>query len=240
MDGKILIAATTNKHKITEISAIARAYGLTVVSRAEAGIPDFEIEETGDTFEENSFLKAKAIFDLTGRPTIADDSGLAVDALHGAPGVFSARFADPDSDLADFQAADREMAVAAAVMATAAADTAAAASGPYARGRQDLANNAKLLRLLADVPAAARAARFVSVITLLAPGGDTAVCRGEVEGHIAFAQSGDAGFGYDPLFVPLGYRTTFGLFSPEEKNKISHRSRALAALREKLASSPGV
>ncbi|MDR0854690.1 MAG: RdgB/HAM1 family non-canonical purine NTP pyrophosphatase [Clostridiales Family XIII bacterium] len=98
---RTIIAATTNAHKIIEIDAITREFGWHVISRKDAGIPDFEVEEDGLTFEENSLLKAQSIFSYTGRPTIADDSGLAVDALDGAPGVFSARFAGEDATDAD-------------------------------------------------------------------------------------------------------------------------------------------
>jgi XTP/dITP diphosphohydrolase len=216
---KILIVATTNKHKIVEIGVIAEAFGYTAVSRAQAGVPDFEVEEDGETFEANSLLKAKAIFEYTGQATVADDSGLIVDALGGAPGVWSARFADHrlTSDAVDFAAADRD-------------------AGQMHRDRQDRANNAKLLRLLAEsgVPWEDRTARFVSVVTLLDAGKPPLVCRGEVEGRIAFAAKGVNGFGYDPLFVPRGHAVTFGEFSPEEKNKISHRFRALEGLRGKL------
>ena len=211
------VAATTNEHKLAEIAATLEPFGYTVVSREATGVPEFEIEETGTTFEENSLLKAQAIFDwLEGREaTLADDSGIEADALDGAPGVYSARFAGP-LDAADFAAADL--------------DTAQAH-----RSRQDRANNAKLLRLLEGVPKEKRTARFVSVITCLRPGKEPLVCRGEVEGHIDFAETGEAGFGYDPLFIPLGYDYSFGLFKPEDKNAISHRGLALARLAEKLA-----
>ncbi|MCL2493402.1 MAG: RdgB/HAM1 family non-canonical purine NTP pyrophosphatase [Clostridiales bacterium] len=228
---RILVAATTNRHKITEISAILAPFGYRVISRADANVPDFEVEEDGETFEENSLLKARAIHEyLQGAyAVIADDSGLAADALSGAPGVYSARFADPASpeDAADYAAADRDTA-------------------QLHRSRQDRANNAKLLRLLAaqnggeGVPEALRTARFVSVITLLEEGAADAsavpaiCCRGEVEGRVAFAEDGTEGFGYDPLFIPDGYTMTFGQFAPEEKNRISHRSRALLKLREEL------
>lgn len=88
-----IIAATLNRHKISEIENITKSFGMKVISRSEAGIPDFEIEETGFTFEENSEIKARAILEYSGKPTIADDSGIEVDALKGAPGVYSARFA---------------------------------------------------------------------------------------------------------------------------------------------------
>jgi len=205
MTGKILVVASTNEHKIKEIAAIAGSFGYEVISRAEAGVPDFEIEETGATFEENAYLKAKTIYDyLKGEVSVvADDSGIEADALGGAPGVYSARFAENTST--------------------------------YNRSRQDRANNAKLLRLMADVPIGERGGRFVSVIVCIIPGRDPIVCRGEVEGQIDFKETGTAGFGYDPLFIPEGYDHSFGLFSAEDKNAISHRGRALARLAEKLA-----
>ena len=195
-----LVAASTNAHKVAEISAILCPIGFSVLSRTDAGVPDFEVEEDGTTFEENSLLKARAIFDfLEGKAaTLADDSGLEVDALDGAPGVYSARYAATGND------------------------------------GQDRANNRKLLLLLEDVPFHLRTARFVSVITCLIPGKEPIVCRGEVEGHVDFQETGTAGFGYDPLFIPLGYEYSFGLFTPEDKNKISHRGRALVFLAERL------
>ena len=97
-----IIAATTNKHKIREIDAITKNYGMDLVSRSEAGVPeDFDVIEDGTTFEENSYKKAYAIMQLTGMPAVADDSGLVVDALGGAPGVFSARYAGVDGEDAD-------------------------------------------------------------------------------------------------------------------------------------------
>lgn len=93
-----IIAATKNKHKIDEIQAITGEFGMEVISRAEAGVPDIEVEEDGDTFEENSEKKAREIMELCGETTIADDSGLMVDALGGAPGVISARFAGEDGN----------------------------------------------------------------------------------------------------------------------------------------------
>jgi XTP/dITP diphosphohydrolase len=190
------VAATQNRHKIAEIEAITKEFDINIVSRQEAGVPDIEIAEDGTTFEENSYKKAYEIMKLSGMPAIADDSGLAADALDGAPGVYSARFAGADGD--------------------------------------DKANNRKLLELMRDVPLEERTARFVSVITLVFPDGKTIVCRGECEGHIMFSESGDNGFGYDPLFRPEGYEVSFGQLPAEEKNRISHRAKALILLREKL------
>lgn len=95
---KEIVAATKNKHKIREIEAITKEFGMTIIPRDEAGVPDIEVEENGETFEENSYIKAYEIMKLCGKITIADDSGLVVDYLDGAPGVYSARFAGVDGD----------------------------------------------------------------------------------------------------------------------------------------------
>ena len=198
---KIIVAATQNKHKIEEIEAITKQYGMSVISRKDAGVPDVEIVEDGSTFEENSYKKAYEIMKLCGQVTIADDSGLEVDCLDGAPGIYSARFAGVDGD--------------------------------------DEANNRKLISLIKDVPYEKRTARFVSVITMVYPDGRSVVARGEVEGHLLLEPHGGNGFGYDPLFVPVGYDETFGVIDPEVKNRISHRANALKVLREKLMSEEG-
>lgn len=193
---KTIVAATQNKHKIKEMEAIAGEFGMSVIARDEAGVPQVDIIEDGKTFEENSYKKAYEIMKLCGEITIADDSGLEVDCLDGAPGVYSARFAGTDGD--------------------------------------DNANNEKLKELIKDVPYEKRTGRFVSVITMVFPDGEALVARGEVEGHIVLEEKGSNGFGYDPLFVPLGYDKTFGEIEPEIKNRISHRANALIKLREKL------
>lgn len=193
---KTIVAATGNKHKIKEIEAITAEFGMSIISKDEAGVPDVEIVEDGETFEENSYKKAYEIMKLCGRTTIADDSGLVVDCLNGAPGVYSARFAGTDGD--------------------------------------DDANNRKLIGLIKDVPYENRTARFVSVITMVFPDGQSIVARGEVEGHLITEKRGHEGFGYDPLFVPDGYEQTFGELAPEVKNVISHRANALKNLRKKL------
>ncbi len=193
----IVVVASHNQHKIREIGEIVEPFGMKVIPRDEAGVPDVEIEETGATFEENSFLKADGILRLCGKPTIADDSGLVVDCLDGAPGVYSARYAGPQENDED--------------------------------------NNRKLAEEIRDVPWARRTARFVSVITMVWPDGRKIVARGEVEGHVIPEERGEAGFGYDPMFIPLGYDKTFGEFDPEAKNAISHRGNALRKLRDMLA-----
>lgn len=192
----VIIAATQNKHKIREIEAITEEFGMSIISRDEAGIPRIDIVEDGSTFEENSYKKAYEIMKLCQKTTIADDSGLEVDCLDGAPGVYSARFAGEDGN--------------------------------------DKANNEKLVGLIKDVPYEKRTGRFVSVITMVFPDGETVVARGEVEGHIVLEERGNNGFGYDPLFVPVGYDRTFGEIDQKIKNRISHRANALVKLREKL------
>ena len=218
VDQKTVVAATANEHKLAEIAATLEPFGYEVISRAAAGVPDFEIEEDGDTFEENSYLKARVIFDWLGGKAwaLADDSGIEVDTLGGTPGVYSARFASQDEDTADFEAADLD-------------------TEQKHRSRQDRANNAKLLRLLEGVPEELRTARFVSVITCVRPDSEPLVSRGVVEGRVDFKETGKAGFGYDPLFIPEGYDHSFGLFTQEDKNAISHRGRALAILAGLLA-----
>ena len=191
-----MIAASSNAHKIKEIQSIMSKFGVKVVSRKEAGVPEFEIEEDGETFEENSLKKAEAIMKATGKLTVADDSGLMVDYLGGAPGVYSARFAGEECD--------------------------------------DEKNNEKLLKHLEGLPAEDRKAKFVSVITLMFPDGNTIVARGECPGRIIETPTGENGFGYDPLFVPDGLSKTFAQLSDKEKNSISHRDRALEKLEEIL------
>lgn len=204
---KTVVAATRNKHKIDEIGEITGRFGMSIISRDDAGIPPVEIPETGKTFEENSYIKAYEIMKLCGQITVADDSGLVVDCLDGAPGVYSARFAG-------FEGLWPE-------------DGSGTDTG-------DKDNNAKLIRLIKDVPYEDRTARFVSVITMVYPDGKTLVARGTVEGHLILEERGEAGFGYDPLFIPDGYDKTFGELGQEIKNSISHRARALQVLHEKL------
>ena len=203
---KKIVAASSNAHKIKEIQAIMSKFGMEVISRDEAGVPPFEIEEDGETFEENSYKKANEIMKATGEITVADDSGLMVDYLGGAPGVYSARFAGDHGD--------------------------------------DGKNNEKLLKLLEGLPEEERKAKFVSVITLIFPGGEALVARGECAGRIIEAPTGENGFGYDPLFVPddqpagrvstepdhEGEPLTSAEMTPAEKNAISHRGKALKAL----------
>ena len=189
-----LVLASKNEKKLKEMNDILSGLGIEVCLQADAGV-DVDVEETGSTFEENSLLKARAVMEASGLPAVADDSGLCVDALNGAPGVYSARY-----------------------------------------GGEGLDDAARYKLLLANMPrGAARTAKFVSVITCCFPGGDVLTARGECPGTIAFVPMGEGGFGYDPVFFLPKLKKTFAQLSPEEKNAVSHRGKALAAFAEKLA-----
>lgn len=193
---RTMILATSNANKLREIREILEGLDLEILSLADVGLAGIEIVEDGDTYEENSLKKAREIMKLTGKDVIADDSGLEVDALGGAPGVYSARFAGEDSN--------------------------------------DVRNNALLLEKLSGVPEDKRTARFVSVVSVAYADGKELAVRGTVEGRIGVEAYGDNGFGYDPLFYYPEERCTFAQLAPEVKNRISHRSRALKALRDTL------
>ena len=191
-----LILASNNAHKLEELRAILSSLGMEVISQKELGL-NLEPEETGTTFEENSYIKAKAVMDACGMPAIADDSGLMVDALDGAPGVYSARFGGE-------------------------------------RCQTDRDRLEYLLELMQDVPDERRTARFVSVITLLTPEGKKIVARGECPGTILHEPKGENGFGYDPVFYVAEAGCTFAQLPAEQKNRISHRARALAAFAQQV------
>ena len=191
-----LLLATHNPHKVREFSQLLgknfKLFDLTAFP--EIAIP----KETGTTFEENAILKAKAASRNLPKLVIADDSGLEVDALGGAPGIFSARYAGQN-------ASDRE-------------------------------NVNKLLRALSalKIPRDMRLARFRCLIALARNGKVLGTFEGVVEGTIVDPPRGSGGFGYDPVFQPKGSRQTFAEMAAEMKNEISHRARAIAALREGL------
>ncbi len=192
----IVIAATQNKHKIKEIEMITADYGFQIKSLFQMGYPPVNVTEDGGTFEENSFKKAMKIHRATGEITIADDSGLMVEYLNGAPGIHSSRFAGEEGN--------------------------------------DDKNNEKLLNLLQDVPLTLRGARFVGIITMVFTETRVITAKGECKGHILYEKKGKGGFGYDPLFVPLGWDKSFAELSGEEKNRISHRAQALKDLSRQL------
>lgn len=192
-----VVAATRNRHKLEEFARILGPMGCRPVSQEEV-CPGLEVEEDGSTFRENARKKAEEIFRRTGMPTIADDSGLCVDALGGAPGVRSARYADDRGE-----------------------------------GHDDKANNRKLIQELEGVPMEQRTARFVCAICFVTESGEPVECEGVCEGHIAVREQGDNGFGYDPLFLVEGGRS-FAQLDGEEKDRVSHRGRALRELERLL------
>lgn len=191
-----VVLASKNKHKLIEISKITEKFDIELVMESDLDV-DIDVEETGTTFEENSFLKANAVMQATGLPALADDSGIAVDALNGEPGVYSARYGF-DESLDDW-------------------------------GRLQL-----LLKNTEQVPDGQRQAQFVCVITLVMPDGQTIQARGEVHGELLRAPAGEGGFGYDPIFYYPPYGKTLAEVTPEEKNQVSHRAKALQAFYQKL------
>jgi XTP/dITP diphosphohydrolase len=191
------VLVSHNKKKIAELRAILAEVcpELTLLSAGEAGLPD-DIPEDGDTFAANALIKARAAAAL-GYIGIADDSGLTVDALDGAPGVYSARYAGGHGD--------------------------------------DAANNAKLLRELAARPNEPRTAAFVCAMACVFPDGASFTCEGRCPGELLTEARGEGGFGYDPLFLYVPAGKSFAELGGEEKNRISHRARALAEFAPRLA-----
>ncbi len=196
-----LLVATNNPGKVRELQELLAGLPVEITFPAQEGL-DLEVHESGETFEENARLKAQAYAQASGLLTLADDSGLEVDALGGAPGVRSARYARP--------------------------------------GATDADRYRKLLAALADVPPGRRAARFRCVVALAQPDGAVYTAEGVCEGEIGLAPRGEYGFGYDPIFLVRGFEgRTMAELPPEVKNRISHRARAVMAVRpilEKLIS----
>ena len=200
-DGARLVLATRNRHKLVELRAILSdalaAEGIHIdLDRAVVGVNAFpgvaDVVESGVTFEANALLKARAVAEATGLPSLADDSGLAVDVLGGAPGIFSARWSGRHGD--------------------------------------DRANLELLLAQLSDVPDEHRAAGFVCAAALVDARGAEHVELGHCRGTLERSPRGDNGFGYDPILRLDGDTRTLAELAPEEKNAISHRSRALRAI----------
>lgn len=188
------ILATNNMKKLAEMQRILSPLGINVVTAKMIGIELPEVEENGKTFEDNAEIKASSACEITKMPSIADDSGLCVDYLDGAPGIYSARF-----------------------------------SGEHGN---DEKNNDLLLEKLKGVPMEKRTAYYVCAICCIFPDGRRIVVRGECHGHIGFERDGHEGFGYDPLFLING--KSFGRYTADEKDKISHRGNALRKLAGEL------
>ena len=190
-----LIFATGNQGKMVEIREILKDLDVEVVSLKDINL-EVDIEENGTTFEENAIIKAKAVMELTGEMVMADDSGLEVDYLGKAPGVYSARYLGEDT--------------------------------PYS------VKNNHIIKKLEGVVGQDRSARFVSVIACVFPSGDIITTRGTIEGLIDYEEKGKNGFGYDPIFYVSECGCTTAELSLEEKNRISHRGKALARMKEEL------
>lgn len=190
-----LVLATRNLDKAREIRAYLKGLGYSILTlEAFPLVP--EVVEDGDSYEANAMKKALTVSRYTEKMSLADDTGLEVDALLGQPGLFSARFAGEDVTYAD--------------------------------------NRRKLLSLMKDVPSHQRTARFRCVMVLAMPGGKTRTVEGVVEGRITLEEQGEEGFGYDSVFYLPEVGKTLAQLTFEEKNKVSHRARALQQIREIL------
>lgn len=198
-----LVVASSNPGKLAEFQQLLGPLGLRIQPQSDFGVVD--VEETGLTFVENAILKARAAARASGLPALADDSGLAVDALSGAPGIYSARYAE----------------------------------GAKRDGSKDLANNDKLLAALRDVPEGQRTARYWCVLVYLRHADDPVpvIVQCDWPGDILAYPRGEGGFGYDPLFWIPERGMSVAELSAEEKNRLSHRGRALQLLVAKLKES---
>lgn len=192
---KKIIFATTNQNKVREVKMMMEGFDVELYTMKDAGI-DVDIVEDGTTFEENAIIKAKTIMEMTGEIALADDSGLEVDYLDGAPGIYSARFLGEDTSY-------------------------------------DIKNN-YIIDKLKDAKGKDRSARFVCAMAAAFPNGEVETCKGTIEGVIAYEQKGKNGFGYDPIVYVPEYEMTTGEMSPELKNSISHRGKALEQMKEIL------
>jgi len=196
-----IVLASNNKGKLCEFSEMLATLNMDVIPQANFDIED--AEETGLSFVENAIIKARHASKIAGLPAIADDSGLEVDFLNGAPGIYSARYADMEN---------------------------------AGKDASDEKNLLKLLDALKDVPEEKRSARFQCVLVYMRHAEDPTpiICQGSWEGFITTEKHGEHGFGYDPIFYVPEYNCTSAQLKSEQKNKLSHRSIALAALVKKL------
>lgn len=197
---KSVVLASNNAGKLGEFQELLAAANINVLPQGDFHVP--EVKETGLSFVENAILKARHASRLTQLPTIADDSGLEVDFLHGAPGIYSARFAGPQANDDD--------------------------------------NNARLLDLLNTVPDEQRTARFQCLLVYVRHPLDPTplICQGTWDGRILTRPQGDNGFGYDPLFFVAERNCSSAELSPAEKNRLSHRGKAMACLLTMLLPAP--
>ena len=191
-----IIFATGNEGKVKEINMILADGQIQVHTMQEAGIT-IEIEENGNSFEENAMIKAKEVAKHTNAIVLADDSGLEIDYLNGEPGIYSARYMGEDTSYR--------------------------------------IKNQNLIDRLAGVPDEKRSARFVCVIAAVFPDGEVVTTRGVMEGMIGYQEAGENGFGYDPVFFLPEYDMTSAQLDAEKKNEISHRGKALRAMKQEIA-----
>ena len=192
---KRIIFATTNENKVREVNMMMEDFDVELCTMKQAGV-DVDIVEDGVTFEENAIIKAKTIMEITGEIAIADDSGLEVDYLDGAPGIYSARLLGEDTSY-------------------------------------DIKNQ-YIIDKLKDAKGSERSARFVCAMAVAFPNGEILTCKGTIEGVIAYEQKGKNGFGYDPIVYVPEFEMTTGEMSPQLKNSISHRGKALEQMKEIL------
>lgn len=192
---KKIIFATGNEGKLKEIRMILGDLGIEIVSMKEAGIR-VDLEENGQSFEENAAIKAKAIMEASGEIVMADDSGLEVDALNKEPGIYSARYMGYDTS--------------------------------YHIKNQNLIDRRE------GKHGNERSARFVCAVAAAFPDGTVLITKGIMEGEIGYEEKGENGFGYDPIFYLPEYKCYSGELPLEEKNKISHRGKALRLMKEEL------
>lgn len=190
-----IIFATGNEGKMKEIRLILEDLGVEILSLKDTGIA-FDIEENGETFEENAVIKAKAVMQATGALVLADDSGLEIDYLNGEPGVYSARYLGEDTSYR--------------------------------------IKNQNLIERLGGVPDEKRTARFVCVIAAAFPDGRVLTARGTIEGMIGYEERGEGGFGYDPIFWLPECGCSTAELTMEKKNELSHRGKALRAMKEEI------
>lgn len=209
-----VVLASGNAGKLRELARILEPLGRQLHPQGDFDVP--EVAETGLSFVENAILKARAAAAHTGLAAIADDSGLEVDALKGAPGIHSARYSGGDNSGGNNSGSDNP-------------------------GGGDAANNAKLLAALAGLPRESRRARFQCLLVYLRHAADPTpvICQGSWEGYILDAPRGEEGFGYDPLFYVPDYDCSAAELDRAVKNRISHRGQACARLAEALGKSPG-
>ena len=203
--GGRLVIATHNPGKLREIAELVAPLGISCVGAAELDLP--EPDEIGNTFADNADLKAREAADLSGLPALADDSGLCVDALHGRPGIFSARWAEDEDGNRDWMRAMERV---------------------WREVQAEQPNE----------PAAA--AHFICSLAIAWPNdGQAETFDGRVDGTLVWPPRGNRGFGYDPIFVPVGFEQTFGEMEPLAKHRMSHRADAFRKFMDALSASGG-